>query len=344
MVRLNYHLTLLFLAAILLAAPGRAANVQETLQKSVIDSQSRIGEMEPWQKKIFDEEVVPQYQRFIKDYRPSSVGIQVDVDVQAIKKYFTFYAPKVLDGTDLKTVIHLGYAEDCSKCADALPVIKRLAAARIQRRGLIPLWLKPQDPISRAIKDLSGQKLNDKLSEYVEEKKLTSVLSLYWKLAPPDPEDRSHVDEIRYQVSSFLYFPKFSDNDDFRREGKVEILEKDSIVAAAARLLSDSFSELGVRKASSSSVDTDAGDTITLTVSGINSFQQYSSLKTKLTSQVKELSSIIEKRFSRGEVVFAVKSTKPTSDLKLVLSGIGLEPGHLAVLDANDESIKMEIR
>src|SRR4051812_6455948 len=75
--------------------PGKSVALQEKLKDAVRESEPKLGTLEPWQKKIFEDEVVPSYQVFIKDYRSVGREISADVDVDSIRNYLAYYAPSV---------------------------------------------------------------------------------------------------------------------------------------------------------------------------------------------------------------------------------------------------------
>src|SRR4051794_9867340 len=82
------------------APPAKAATsdgadaVSTQLKSAVTASASKLGELEPWQKRIFSEEVVPQYQRFVRDYRSSGTsGVTAEIDLESLRQYLRFYAP-----------------------------------------------------------------------------------------------------------------------------------------------------------------------------------------------------------------------------------------------------------
>ena len=59
---------------------ARAAgeSVPAQLKAALASSEARLGALEPWQKRIFADEALPQYQRFIRDYRSSASGVKAD--------------------------------------------------------------------------------------------------------------------------------------------------------------------------------------------------------------------------------------------------------------------------
>ena len=54
------------------------SETQAQLRTVVTKAKERLGDLEPWQGKLFDEEVVPQASRFVRDYRPGTKGLSAD--------------------------------------------------------------------------------------------------------------------------------------------------------------------------------------------------------------------------------------------------------------------------
>src|SRR4051812_29867780 len=65
-------------------------DVESQLRQAVEGSAAQLGALELWQKKLFDEEVVAQYPRFIKDYRVVGDKVEAQVDLDNIKNYLEF--------------------------------------------------------------------------------------------------------------------------------------------------------------------------------------------------------------------------------------------------------------
>jgi hypothetical protein len=66
------------------AAPGRDP-LTVKLQAALSDSLRQIGALEPWQQKVFNEEILTQPTRFIRDFRSQGGGVVVVVDVEGVK-------------------------------------------------------------------------------------------------------------------------------------------------------------------------------------------------------------------------------------------------------------------
>src|SRR2546430_11890887 len=81
-----------------LAAPGAkaaaAANIDPLtakLQAFLTDTKQHLGPLEPWQSRLFDDEILSDAKRFIRDYKASKTGVEAEADMDAIKRYLRFY-------------------------------------------------------------------------------------------------------------------------------------------------------------------------------------------------------------------------------------------------------------
>ena len=101
--------------------------------------------MDLQQKKIFDEEVVPQYAFFLKDYSQVGNKVSVQVDTDAIKSYLAFSAAKNIPTGTAQLLLYLKADPHCPKCIEASTEVKRSMQARAERRGFIPVWMTPEE-------------------------------------------------------------------------------------------------------------------------------------------------------------------------------------------------------
>lgn len=326
--------------------------MEAQLKAAVLDSQKNLGELEPWQKTIFTEEAVPQYQRFIKDYRASTEGVKEDVDLESLKSYLAFYAPKFRSKlepasapstsaaatSELKIWVLLKGDRQCKKCVQSTANIKHLAKSRLGRRGLTPIWgelteAKPSVPdLSR---DLSRDTAKTESQSAVEAKKKGAVgtLVIQWFLAPVDDADSAHADENRYIIRAFLQVGGVT-----LEARHQEILDNDSFESSEARLLTELFTELGSKFRTDSSAlaaredpgilpaAVSGSEEISVEVSGIRDFTQYQRVKANLQDQLKSIATVEDRKFSREKIGFAVFSTQGKDEVEKLVDGSSLDP------------------
>jgi hypothetical protein len=337
---------------------GNDDAVNRKLKAALLESQTRLGELEPWQKKIFDEEAVPQYQRFIRDYRSSQThsgsaisNLAVDIDMESLKNYLKFYAPKTLKRTEKDTAVllYMRSGEGCEKCVASGPGIRKLVQARVLRRGFKPVWLSADDLAAAGggepDAELAGKALEKRVAELASTRNAAGYLVLEWAPAPVDEVDSMHADEKRYVIHSSLQARGLGGSSAVapapgalakapatsgRVEGKMEIMEDDAFEAAAARLLTDAFTDLGAQSvrteaAQRTSVQTqannEAGD-VSLDVSGISDFSQLTKLKAAIQGKLSADATVEERRIARGKITLAVVGEKSAEAVRPLLAGL----------------------
>ena len=309
--------------------PGQAQaaevddSVARKLKTALIESEPRLGELEPWQKKLFDEEAIPQFQRFIRDYRRAQThsgtansGLSVDVDIDSLKSYLRFYGPKSLNAAPageradsaVKEIPFLVYAhstEDCgTKCVSSGPGLRKLIAARLLRRGLKPMWLTERD--LGPGKDFQGKVLHEKIAALVSSRAAAGALVVEWGKAPA--EDEAHADEVNYFIQTWMDVRGLGEQP-FKNEGRIELMDSDRFEASFAKLATDAFTDLGARVALAEKSSGRKGESdesaVGVSLLGVRDFAQVSAFKTALQEKF-PTASVQERRLSRGNVTLVV--------------------------------------
>ena len=115
------------------------------LKAAIQDAQVKFPGLTDWQKALYANEVVPQYQRFIRDYRPAATGLSVEIDFDSLKHYLSFYAPKTLRQQSPRVLLWANPEATCARCVESSAEILKLVQARVENRGFTPVWLKTQE-------------------------------------------------------------------------------------------------------------------------------------------------------------------------------------------------------
>jgi hypothetical protein len=350
------------------AAPEDA--VTRKLKAALAESQSRLGALEPWQKKIFDEEAIPQYQRFVRNYRSAQThsgsavsNLEVDIDMESLKNYLRFYGPKSTGRTEADTTVlmYLRSDDSCEKCVAAGPGIRKLAAARVLRRGLKPVWVDADDVASVAgAEELKGKALDEKVAAMAAERNAAASLVMQWAPAPVDDIDTAHADEKRFIVTSNLQVRGLAGTGKqpadaqavAKAESKAEILEVDSFETSAAKILSDAFTDIGAQAQkfelaqASKALQTGDQAEIDLEVRGVSEFAQLAQLKAQVQAKLAG-ATVEERKIARGHAVLAITGEKSADAIRVKLKGVALDSGRLVPVGdavASAQSIAMEIR
>ncbi len=279
-------------------------SVESQLKAALEDAEPKLGELESWQKLLYKNEVIPQYQRFILDYRGSGQGLTVKVDYDSLKRYLLFYGPKFLDQKDPKVSVLFQPDTSCSKCMESFADVKMLVQSTLERRGFI-------------VSSPDSSKNSPKNSP----KNPIATFTLTWGVLPTDMEDSLHPDEKRYFIRTSLQL-----GTDAIKNHQKELEESDRFDGATAKLMGDIFTELGAKFALQQSVaDLEGQEETLLEVSGIKDFAQYIRIKNRATDLMKDISSIDERQFSKGRVVFAVYLKSKNEEFKKQMEKVILD-------------------
>ncbi|HAR42450.1 MAG TPA: hypothetical protein DCS07_07430, partial [Bdellovibrionales bacterium] len=272
-------------SASLAPAPSSGDQVSAQLKTMLTDAIVKIGELEVWQKKIVEDEVIPQYQRFIRDYRQTGNRVSGVADLEILQNYLRFYAPKTLKFQNKKVLTILKVDTACTKCTASTPGIRDLVKNRLQRRGLVPVWLNDEE-----VSGFKGKALNDRVTELAKTKGLAGALVMQWGQVISDDIDDIHGEDKNYFTQSYLFL-----RDMEKQEGKLDLLENDRFETAVARLLTDSFSSLGAKlfQAAQMARMTTRKE-VMLEISGFKDFQHYLKIRELLGMYFKNVGSIDE--------------------------------------------------
>lgn len=326
------------------ATPGLSPDLDNRIQAYFTDSRKELGTLEPWQLKIFNEEAVPEYQRFVRGYRltnPTPNGtanatgaasgsiLSADIDFESLRNFLRFYAPKSLKQEKPTILAVLKPQANCSKCISSLPEIKTLVATRLERRGFRVMWIAASelgDP------SLMGSGLVSSAAKLATQKNVAGALTVYWQHSLDD-EDAMHPDERHYTIHSSLDIRDLSST-----EEQLDVTDTGNFERSEGKLLADAFTELGAKltnlEVSQSEIRRE--ETV-VDVVGIRSFAQYQALKNAFQSAVKG-GTVEEQKISRGRAIFAVFSNASIQKIQQAISSAkpdGLKLG-APTIEANE--------
>ena len=312
-------------------SPMQKEELQDQLKSSVSEEQAKLGLVEAWQKKIFNEEVLIDYARFIKGYRSAGNVTTVDVDHDSLKKYLSFYAPKYYGKSDLKALVYVAGDPECAKCQASLTAIRKAIKSRLERRGLAVVFMTT--PVGQPfVLATELEKIKDSVG----------IVQIRAK----QMSDEEHPEEEHYLLSVQAAFtgPQGAGlvtGKEIKTEKQLDVLKNDSFETAASRLFIDSATELGSQ---SMVVDNTTDEEILLLFSGIKDFQRMIQIKTALNDTLSGSGIAEERRISHDEVTLAVRTKKSADELKKLLNGMSSETIHLKLGESTDRQIKVEVR
>ncbi|MEK6704929.1 MAG: hypothetical protein AABZ06_04005 [Bdellovibrionota bacterium] len=298
-----------------------AKDLASQLKNAVMEETRKLGALESWQKRIFDEEVLTQHQRFIKDYRFSGPNAKVyaEVDVEGLKAYLRFYAPKVITAENFKALVCLRAEAGCDKCMESLKTVKKLVEQMLERRGLAAVFI---DAGQIGSDNKAGF---EKLTNLARQRKLSAAFLLDWRKTPADDVDSVHADENHYMISSNIDVFGLSSH-----AARLDLLDSDNFELSATRLLEDTFTILGQKTMSMVGPAITGGSEVLVEVNGIGDYKHFQLVKSQLVSQLKGVSSIEERMIKRDVVSFALMMVNSPinnkEELQKQLSSLKLEP------------------
>jgi hypothetical protein len=328
------------------AAPSSSASltresdgdVQAQLKSSVAQSIQKLGALQPWQKRIFDEEVVPQYSRFIKDYRNApGGGLSVEVDADGIRKYLAFYGPLSVKKGEQKVIVLLVRESSCEKCTESFAGIQEVVKQKLERRGLAPVWLSSDEMVDRA---LTGRTIEERLADQAQARNAAGAMLIEWKQAPVDSLDSAHADEKHYRIRT--HFLLRADRD-LRHEGALEIMEDDRFESAANRLLADSMTDFGAKALLSSLVSgDDTAPELTIDITGVKDFAHYQRVRSQVTERLKDIVPIEERKVARGRLTFAIKGSRKLDEIRRALASAPAGGEAFRVVSQVENELKLD--
>lgn len=308
--------------------PVQAKVLEDALKSYVVDAEARVEAMpmwEPWQKSVYFSEVVPQYRRFIKQYRQSGDKILADVDIPTIRKYLSFHSMR-LGRPDLKMGYVVMADPACAACKSAVAEIKTLAKARIERRGFKAIALVPSEAgpgteptDAEAIAEWPDRR--DKLIALSFQKEQAASLIVEIVPGQVDAIDTAHADEKKYWVRAHLLGK--NGIKEFKSEGKLEILDsnknKDNIVQGFERVLTDAFTEVGSETLTLAESEQRGKviPEILIRVRGIMAYQEFLKAKAKIEEVIGELQ---ERSLRRGEATFGIRTPREIDEIKVLVA------------------------
>ncbi|MEO5970472.1 MAG: hypothetical protein ABIQ95_11145 [Bdellovibrionia bacterium] len=316
--------------------------LEKQLKSALLEAQKSLGVLEPWQKTLYMNDVLPQYQKFIKDYSRSGLamnsptdsasrgthGVKAVIDEESLKRFLLFYGPKVLKKKDTRVLILLRPHPTCQRCLESLNVISDLVQAQMWRRGMTPN-LMSTDELKLPATEVEIQ---DQVVAMAKEKGADASVVVQWGPAPVDDIDTAHADELRFVLRSFL---KVGDFSPILKER--EVVGNDSFLVSEASLLVDLFTNLGATLEKEQTKVNDAGKAeVLIEVTGIKGFAQFTRVKSQIQTILKESSTIEERKLSLGQASFAIYSSRSSEELKSLFLNADLDPGH-------GERLKVEV-
>lgn len=318
------------------APDARAADegINVKLQSFLQDAKKRLGPLEPWQNRLFEEEVMTQPKRFIRDYRASAKGVEAVADIESIRKYLRFYGPRSLKRENPQILVVVRAERGCAKCAASVAGVRSVVKTRLERRGLGLIWAQPRE-LSLAIQAnggtggaSGGHTLLDALDELAIQKGAVGALLVESVTAPVDAIDTAHADEAHFLVKSALVIRDLG-----KEEEQIDLLDNGDMEKSAAKLLTDAFTGVGdkLERLQANQSDLNRGEFL-VEVTGFEDYAQYIQAKDQIAHLLSGTSSVEEQRVSRGKAIFAIYTEARFDQVRAQLASMNPELGEGQIL------------
>lgn len=296
-------------------APGAKHQEHSQLKAALLQYYSQLGPLEPWQERLWQEEVLPQAPRFIKDYRALPSGIQADVDIQGVQSFLKFYAPVAFRSSSSikpKLLVYLNTQSQCQKCMQSLSQIKSYVSNVLDNRGFQPLWVSDQEMVT----DSPGLSLlEDRLNALSRQRKERGGMIITWTPASDEEIDTAHADELRFTVDVLIMLKGMS-----KIQRKKEILENVSFISTVSRLVTDIFTDLGSQW---DQLKLDEADSVQsevfIEIDGARDFEQYLKIKSELTEQLKSFGVLSDRAISKKDLTLVVFTQTKKDEIQRVV-------------------------
>lgn len=287
-----------------LAAPRS----DELLQQKVRESFSRLSDLEPWQRKLLGEEILPQYKRFVKRYSEGAGRVDAEIDVELIRSQLTFYGPHFFSVREPQVHTWVVSIPGCEKCTEAQSKVMQVWKTRSARRGLISIWMKsPLPQIDPEVEEDSPEEnWEKKLLE--QTKKVGANAALLVILSPHPDHEGDHLLKVLW-VSLDKKRP-------FRKAITVEVLGSDLFEKIFDLQVSGLFQELGDPRTFAAHVQSAASpllphEGVRVEVAGIKSYEHFLKIKEYLSGVVGDSGTCVERKLIRGVAQFVLFSKAP---------------------------------
>ena len=309
--------TLMFLLGLLVCgivtsrAEAAMSQLEVRLQGKVREYFSQLTDLEPWQRRLFSEEVLPQYQRYIKNYQEGAGKLDAEVDLEKIRRSIAFYGPSFFGVLDPKVLSWVVAKPGCDKCTGAASNVMQTWKLRTQRRNLAALWMKSADiqVDPEADEDTPEQAWEQRLLDQARKVGAQAVMLIV--LTPNPDHDGDHLMKLVFRTTA--------EKKPIRKTANIELMGADSFEDVFGRAVSDVFQDLGapdVKTAVAAASDSAGQDGFRVEITGIKQFDQLQKAKRYLQGVAGPGGICVERKMARGHVLFVIQSVIPANQLE----------------------------
>ena len=307
--------------------------LSDAMRSTVRGLRGKFGELQPWQQKIFDQEILANPQDFVREYRQVGDRYKIDVDQVLIQKFLAFHAPDYLGNAQPRFAVRVEADAGCSVCESAAPGLRKLFQSKLEVRDAKVVWFKDEEmPIaaSGGVPELPRLVLLQSLeaSRSLQGSLLVRIEAIQEKdsetgavIPPAHPEDAKFALRVGLAMSGGKS----------RVIRQVEFQYTEPVEALARKLWLEVITDLAIKSDGSSGAvalgAVGAGPAeLLLQVTGVRDYFMLNQLKSQLQLAVGDMQPVIERSLSRGRIVLAIRTDRPIEEIRGKISKVTLGP------------------
>jgi hypothetical protein len=323
------------------AASGAGLRVNESVRSALYGLQPSLGELTNWQKRLFNDEIVANGQDFVREHRLIGDRVKVELDEALIRRTLTFYAPQALGNDEPRVAARVEAAERCPLCDASVEPLKKLLQARLEARGVKPVWFKDEEMPAAASPGAPAaitQQLPRfgflralELSRGLQGSVLVSIEPVMKQANAEGMADGElEAEDGRFVLRLGLTMGRLVSSK------KVEFQRIDSVEVLARRVWTESMAELteGTRVGrasggfSASVAESGAASgsvapaEVLIVVQGVREFAILSGLKGQIQQALGGSMPVIERSLIRDKVVLAIRTSQTPDEVRGKLAAI----------------------
>ncbi len=321
-----------------------AQNIKsEPLKIALSRSMYEFEPLENWQRVIFEEEVLTQYEHFIRDYRPTASGYKIDVDKKLVKKTLSFYAPSSLQTQSPQILILLEPNTGCTSCMSEELKVKEQVDKQLKHRGFIPWWIQDTEALKKSM-----TKENDSILKVLyssaRQRGVSAALLLSWDQGTSSRAGSEYVNKVKTNIFVRNEAVKLIGRE-IKHEDYFEVSRSETYAHAVELALTKVFQDIGEK---CNKLKEDSGhirNEVWISVKGVKTYSDFNTLKGHIESVLgNEKNEVEQKLITRGSAVFLVRTILDPRVLQLKLAGLKIEENRkLRLIQTSGQTIELEI-
>ncbi len=305
----------------------------DAMRSAVRGLRGKFGELQPWQQKVFDQEILANPQDYVREYRQVGDRYKIDVDQVLIQKFLAFHAPDFLGNAQPRFAVRVEADAGCSVCEAAAPGLRKLFQSKLEIRNAKAVWFKDEEmPIaaSGGAPELPRLALLQSLetSRGLQGSLLVRIEAILEKdsetgavIPPAHPEDAKFALRLGLAMAGGRT----------RVIRQVEFQYTEPVEPLARKLWLEVITELAIKSDGSSGSAAlgavGAGPAeVLLQVTGVRDYFMLNQLKSQVQLAVGEMQPVIERSLSRGRVVLAIRTDRSMEEIRGKISKVTLGP------------------